>query len=316
MSLLPEPQQHTVTAILAAYVAENRDEERTYLGMSTFGTECDRALWYGFRWASPPEAFDGRMLRLFQTGHREEARMIEDLRKAGLDVEESDPATGEQWAVAALGGHLRGHMDGQATGVKEAPVTRHILEFKTHSEKSFNELVKKKVAEAKPGHHAQMQLYMHFSGIERAFYLAHNKNTDELYSERIAYDAVFAVGLVARAERIINAARPPAKLHEDPSKKGAFHCLYCPRRGVCHEGEFARSNCRTCLHSTPVDGGWHCARFDHLLDKEQQREGCPAHLFIPDLVPGEQIDADLEAETVTYQLTDGSTWVDGGRTAA
>jgi hypothetical protein len=35
------------------------------------------------------------------------------------------------------------------------------------------------------------------------------------------------------------------------------------------------------------------------------------HLFLPALVPGEQIDADPEAETVTYRLSDGTTWIDG-----
>ena len=34
-----------------------------------------------------------------------------------------------------------------------------------------------------------MQSYMHLAGLERAFYLAVNKNTDELYQERIRYDA-------------------------------------------------------------------------------------------------------------------------------
>ncbi len=34
------------------------------------------------------------------------------------------------------------------------------------------------------------------------------------------------------------------------------------------------------------------------------------------LVAGEQIDADEVAETVTYLLADGSTWVDDGRAAA
>ena len=46
-----------------------------------------------------------------------------------------------------------------------------------------------------------------------------------------------------------------------------------------------------------------------------QQAGCLNHLFIPALVPGEQIDADPEAETVSYRMADGSVWVDGGRVA-
>ena len=43
---------------------------------------------------------------------------------------------------------------------------------------------------------------------------------------------------------------------------------------------------------------------------------CPAHLFLPALVPGEQIDSDPEAETVTYRLRDGTNWIDGGNEEA
>ena len=50
MPPLPEPLSHTVEAIYLVY--EGRvDKERSYLGASTFGTECDRAFWYGFRHA-------------------------------------------------------------------------------------------------------------------------------------------------------------------------------------------------------------------------------------------------------------------------
>lgn len=312
MAQLPEPQSPTLAAIYAAYESRRDEAERTYLGMSTMGTECDRALWYGFRWAAPAEHLDGRKLRLFETGHREEARMIEDLRMAGIMVVERDPATGGQWALSALGGHFRGHMDGRASGFPEAPVVEHVTEFKTHNEKSFKSLLKDGVEKSKPGHYAQMQLYMHFGGVSRAFYLAHCKNDDALYAERIHYDSVLAAQLVARAERIIGAARPPTRLHEDPASKAAFACGWCQARGICHEGEFGRTNCRTCLHSTPVNGGWHCARFARMLTVEDQRAGCPAHLFIPDLVPGEQIDANAGTETVTYRLRTGEVWIDGG----
>ncbi len=315
MPPLPEPQQHTIDAIYSAYQARREDGERTYLGMSAFGTGCDRALWYGFRWAHSPEQLDGRKVRLFATGEREEERLVADLRLAGVEIEDRDPATGEQWEVFGLGGHLRGHMDGRGLGFLEVPATVHLIEFKTHNDKSFKALVKDGVARSKPGHFAQMQLYMHFGGLARAFYLAHNKNTDELHAERIAYDPVAAARLVARASAIIESVRPPAKLHADPTAKAAYACGWCPAKGICHEREWSRVNCRTCLHVTPLtdgsDGSWHCERFDRLLSTEEQRQGCPAHRFIPDLVPGEQVDADVAAETVTYRLADGTAWIDG-----
>ena len=58
---------------------------------------------------------------------------------------EVDPETGRQWRVEAHGGHFGGSLDGVALGLLEAPKTWHVLEFKTHSVKSFADLVAKGV---------------------------------------------------------------------------------------------------------------------------------------------------------------------------
>lgn len=315
MAEVPALEAPTVTAIYDALEADHRSEDRPYLGMSGFGTECDRALWYGWRKVHAPERFDGRRLRLFGTGHLEEARIIENLRAAGVYVDEVDPTTGRQWAVWNLGGHLRGHLDGQCEGVPEAPKKRHVLECKSHNDKSFRELLKEGVAASKPGHFAQMQFYMHHSGLDRALYISVNKNDDALYAERVRYDAALARRLVARAERVLRADVPPPKLHADPMTQAAYVCGWCPSRGVCHESAFARAHCRTCLHATPVidgreDGAWRCERFGLDLTFAEQMRGCDFHLYIPALVPGAQIDVDEAGEQVTYRLDDGRVWID------
>lgn len=308
---LPEIKSPVVVAIDAAWAGRN-DEQRGYLGASVLGKECERQLWYDFRWAHDAEKFSGRMLRLFATGDVEEGRLKEDLRAIGVEVLDVDPATGEQWAVAFANGHARGHADGRLLNVPSAEKTEHLFEAKTHNDKSFKALVKDRVEKSKPVHFAQMQLYMHGLGLTRALYLAKNKNDDELYAERVKYDAAAALKLVARAERIVAAHAAPPKLFEDPEAKMAWVCRSCPALGVCHHGEFARRNCRTCLHSTPVaDGGWQCARFNRPLSIEDQRAGCAHHLYLPTLVPGEQVDADEALEHVTYRLANGDAWQDG-----
>lgn len=305
----------TVDAIYRAYEEAHDEHERTYLGASIIGEDCWRKLWYGFRWASEPEHFDGRMLRLFQTGHREEARMIDDLRRAGIEVWDRDPDDPlKQISVSDIAGHFRGHLDGIALGLPEAPKTAHLAEFKTHNTKSFTKLKKEGVRSAKPEHYAQMQIYMHKMGLTRALYLAHHKDDEELYAERIEYDPVFAERLIAKAHSIITAERPPQKLHENPESRAAFACDWCPAKAQCHERAWSRRNCRTCLHATPEldgDGRWSCARHRRDLTTEDQRSGCIHHLYIPDLVPGEQIDADPARGTVTYDIS-GETFVDGG----
>lgn len=121
---------------------------------------------------------------------------------------------------------------------------------------------------------------------------------------------------MAKADRIKSAHVPPARISDDPAY---YLCkaFRCPSYDVCHGGEFALRNCRTCLHASPAaNRTWHCARFDHDLTTDAQRAGCPHHLYLPGLVPGEQVDADPETETVTYQLADGGSWVDGAERRA
>lgn len=304
-------------AFLDRHFADERDGERTYLGLSVIGRECDAQLWLGFRWAHEPEVFDGRKKRLFETGHLEEARVVADLDAIGVQIDEIDPETDEQFGVTCAGGHIRGHMDGIIRkGLREAPKTAHLFENKTHGAKSFAKLISLGVIKSKPDHYHQMQDYMHLKGLTRAFYVATCKDTDDIHPERVKYDPIFAAKSLARGERIVTSPTLPTRLHEDPTSKAAFACNWCPAKPVCHDGEFARRNCRTCLHATPTldgDARWHCERHGRDLSKDDQKAGCGHHLYIPDLVPGKQVDASLEREEVSYVLRDGSTWVDGGK---
>ena len=309
MAALPETPTPTRDAIFAGYEADREDGFRPHLGASQIGKSCERALWYDFRWTTPAR-FPGRILRLFETGQLEEARLVKNLRRTGATVLEVDPETGRQWRVEAHGGHFGGSLDGVALGLIEAPKTWHVLEFKTHSAKSFRELVAKGVAEAKPPHWAQMQVYMHLTGLTRAMYLAVCKDTDDLHVERVRADTDAAERLMAKAARVIDAARPPARVSEDPNW---FECRFCDHHELCHGDAAAAVSCRSCLHATPVEGGWHCARWDQGLDVDAQRQGCDRHLFIPDLVPGEVVDAGNDH--VVYRMRDGATWTNDAREA-
>jgi hypothetical protein len=306
MAQLPQPPSPTVAAIFASYEARQDDGYRDHLGASQIGGACDRAIWYGWRWATRAR-HTGRLLRLFETGQLAEDRFVSNLRRVGVTVLDVDPESGRQWAVRDPSGHFGGSMDGVAIGFLEAPKAWHVCEFKTHSAKSFAALARDGVEKSKPQHWAQMQVYMHLAGIERAFYLAVNKDTDDLYQERVKHDAEAGIRLLARAERIIASAQPPARISQDPAW---FQCRFCDHAAVCHGEAMPERHCRSCLHSTSVaEGEWSCARHRHGLSREAQREGCSAHLYIPGLVHGEQIDAG--EDWVSYRLPDGTAWRDG-----
>ena len=308
MAALPQPQHSTLQAVLQWW--EGRpDEHRAHLGASLIGLACSRRLWYGFRWTAR-ERFAGRMLRLFDTGKREESRVGDELRGIGCEVHMDDGQA--QWRVSACGGHFGGSMDGAVLGLPEAPKSWHVLEIKTHSAKSFADLAKKGVREAKPQHFAQMQTYMHLAGVDRALYYAVNKDTDDLHIERVAYEKAFAERLVDKAARVISASEPPPKLSEDPAW---FECKFCPFHALCHGQAVAEVNCRTCAHSTPVidaDGGlWRCERGLSRIQQPRQAHDC--HRFIPALLVNLAEPVDSDGDAVTYRTAAGHEFSNGPR---
>jgi hypothetical protein len=308
MAPLPPPRNPTVDAIYQAYEANAEDGRRPHLGASLIGDDCERKLFHTFRWATV-ERHDGRLLRLFQTGHLAEHRFVADLRSIGCEVQEVNPETGRQWQVSAVGGHFGGSMDGVVLGLPEAPKTRHVAEFKTHGEKSFTELKKKGVKEAKPLHWSQMQVYMNLGGLERAFYMAVNKNTDELYAERVRIDKDEGVRLVAKAERVIKATTAPDRI---ATTEDFYKCRFCPHSNVCWGKAAPPRHCRSCVFAEVVDGGWRCGKSNRNLTVTEQKAGCPDFRFLPTFIPGEQIDAHPEGDWIDYKFPDGHIWRDEG----
>jgi hypothetical protein len=296
MVALPPLRNQTRDAIYASYEARQGDQRRGHLGASQIGKECERQLWYGFRWCLT-ERHDGRLLRLFDTGHLEEPRMVKDLRAIGCTVMEVDPDTGRQFEVRdPENGHFGGSADGVALGVPEAQKTWHLCEFKTSNDKKFRKLEADGVREAQPQHFAQMQVYMHLLGLTRALYLAKNKNTDDLYCERVKHDATFAMQMLEKGRRIVFAARPPEKKF----KPDFYLCRWCAHADHCHGQAMPERNCRTCLHSEPAaDGTWICARHADVIPDSAQRQRHPCHRYIPDLLPFEQID--VNGDDIVYE---------------
>ncbi len=310
----------TVEAIYEAYKRRGDAEpSRGHLGASIIGHSCTRYLWYLFRQCCKPE-FSGRMYRLFETGDLEEIRFTKDLRDIGCTVHEVDEH-GNQFAVYAHGGHFSGHMDGAAVGIPEAPKTWHVLEYKTHNDKSFTKLKKEGVKKSKPQHYAQMQVYMHLTGMKRALYLARNKDTDEIYAERIRYDAAMAETLLMRAETVIRANEPPERITQ---RRDWWECQYCDAQGICWGSPLSAVplpalSCRHCCHATPVidDGSsarWKCEKHGRSLSQNDQDETCHDHLILPGLVKSaEPIDygSDENGEYIRFSWRNDEEWVHG-----
>lgn len=309
MALLPVNEDLVATAIYATYERVNRSpKRRAHLGASLIGGHCQRATWYTFRWASPSR-YTGRALRLFDTGKREEPRVVADLRNAGMVVHDVDVSTHRQFSFSDHGGHFCGSLDGAILRVPGAEKTWHVLEIKTHNSKSFGELKLGGVQKSKPQHLLQMQTYMGWSGMTRALYVAVCKDNDEIFTERVAFAPRLFEEARATALMIIEAKEPLKRTESDL-------CVFCDHRDVCLCGAFPEIHCRTCLHLHPdlVEGGdgrWFCRRKDEHLTAAQQELGCDNHLFIPALVTT-GIAVEHGDNFVIYQAHDGTYFANGG----
>ena len=318
MAALPQPQNTTARAIYALHEQRVAAEPpRDYLGWSELGEPCERRLWYGFRHAGR-EAIGGQLARLFDTGHREEARVLDELKALGYEVFDRDPATGGQFAIESHGGHLRGHLDAVVRGLPEAAKTWHLFDVKTIKAKKFDELLKKGLRAMYPKYYAQGQGYMGHQGLDRAAFLFACKDDDRIHLERFEFDAAEFKKLEQKAGRIIDASEPPQRLSEDPAW---FECKFCPFHALCHGQAVPEVNCRTCAHSTPdtqrEGGTWTCtAGTDRPLvtiPLHHQRMAHDCHRFIPALLVNLAEPVDSDGDAVTYRAADGREFTNGPR---
>lgn len=309
MAALPQRQHGTAQDIYDLHARRvNGETPRGYLGWSEIGAECDRALWYGWRWVGG-RGIAGQLARLFDTGHREEARLLDELRALGYEVHDRDEQ-GRQFGVLSHGGHFRGHCDAVVRGLPEAPKTWHLVDVKTIKSKKFDELLKKGFRALYPKYWAQGQGYMGHLQLERAAFIFVCKDDERIHVERFEFDRAEFEKYEARALRIIQAAEPPMRLSEDPAW---FACKFCDFQPVCHSGEVPQVNCRTCLSSTPLmlgdTGAWSCE--SGKVHIRNPRASHPCHRFIPPLLAAHGAPVDADDESVTYQAACGARFVNG-----
>jgi len=248
---------------------------RKHLGASLIGRKCSRELWYSFRWARLVR-HEGRMVRLFNRGHLEEPRFVAMLLAIGCQVWQFDQ-NNKQWRISDVFGHFGGSLDGVALNIPDIPNEPCLTEFKTHSDKSFSNLVKAGVKIAKPEHYVQMQIYMRKMKLNYALYLAVNKNNDDIYGEIINVEIEIGDRYLDRAKFIILEQKVPEKISNNPSW---YECAFCDYKPICHGKDVPATNCRTCAFSTVhISGGgsWFCTKNSEFLTPEQQLNGCPQY---------------------------------------
>lgn len=274
-NLFKHHQRTTLPQCEDAYKPESG--MRSHLGASLMGDKCSRKLYYSFRWAGR-EQVEPRMLRLWNRGHLEEGRMVAMLLMIGCKIYQHTE-DGKQYRILDHYGHFGGSLDSEIENCPDFPDERVLGEYKTHNEKSFMKLLNEGLHQSKFQHYIQMQIYMRKRGLKNGIYMAVNKNTDQLYAEKVGLNADIADRYIARGGYIIFSPKPPEKISQSESW---FECGYCEFKKICHRNERPLKNCRTCEHSVIlVDGAWGCALAKAPIPKEVQPLGCDLHAYNP-----------------------------------
>jgi hypothetical protein len=225
------------THVDAALVAERaKVAPRDYLGASRIGEPCARRLCYELMLTSVDEGtdFSGRMLRIFEAGHRFEEMSIRWLHLAGFDLR-THKRNGEQFGFSVAGGRFRGHIDGVIVDGPDVGIGYPVLfEHKALKSSSWQDVVKQGVRASKPIYWAQVQVYMGYLDVERTLFVALDKDTQALRYELVPFDPPAAQALSDKAVHVIRAVEVGELLPRISDDPDFYVCTFCPYRIRCH----------------------------------------------------------------------------------
>lgn len=231
-----------------AYAKAPAAKPRRYIGASGLG-ECEAEIAYSLR-GFPSCEPEPRLARVFKLGHALEDMVVADLKMAGVKVQEVDPATGEQWAFKAYGGHVVCHLDG-VVQIEDRPI---VLEIKSMNKQLFSKLIREGVRVSHPKYFHQMQACMMLADMTEAMLCVYCKDNSEYHIEMVPLDMVTVSYLEVLITRALN--NGARRVSDVPAY---FKCKLCFKRGVCHGDAAAPRNCATCQKSLPHrSGGWLC----------------------------------------------------------
>ena len=300
-------QNTTINALDDAILAaEARRQNRGHMGFSTLCDPDMRTTWLKFRW-SLPDDFKPRTLRIFRLGHLIESEVIALMRQVpGLQWLESDPATGKQFTFSLYGGHVGGSMDGAVLGVPEAPQTWHVGEVKSAKDAKFRELVKcGSYKEWNPTYYGQLQCYMGASGMTRALAIVYNKDTSEIYVERIKPVPGYYENAQITAGDLLEVQGPPNSIYKRTDyriknyKSEEYQRIYWG-------DALPKPNCRNCKHAQiqfDGDARWSCNRWQKDISVAEQAKGCDLHLYMRCFVPAKFLED--HGTVMRYKTADG-----------
>ena len=157
-----------------------------YLGMSGIGY-CPIVQYLEYHKPKPEDTlgfvlnyekeFTPQNLRIFRLGHLLEEEIVTYLSYGGINV------YGSQDTFTDFNNLFKGHCDGKITLDQE-----YIIEIKGINDDNYRDLEARKVRIKYPVYFCQVQIYLYYSGLQKGYFIAINKNDSTVYVEEIIKD--------------------------------------------------------------------------------------------------------------------------------
>lgn len=223
--------EHINALLDRAALTEQREEQRTYLGASSIGSECLRKVQYDWQCDATHPA---RTKRIFARGHAFEEITVKAMSAAGFRMERGTQAT----AFTAADGLFKGHADGIL--LEGPPVEgltyKALWEHKALGASGWRKLEKDGIKKAYPQYYDQVQLYMAYLGLDEnpALFTAVNADTCHILHLLVPFDAAAAQAASDRAASIIQATLAHELLPRITDKGPTdWRCKMCSHAGRC-----------------------------------------------------------------------------------
>lgn len=247
---------------------------------STVGDECAAKSWFEFHWVKVP-TIDGETSRKFERGNDDEDKFIILLREMGFTVKDKDPErvaagkTRKQFKFEILNGHMVGFADAFVSHPFITGGLEILFEAKSMNAKKWAQLDKKGLYMVDDRYYGQIQLYLRNFNKPWCLFAAINANDGKIYWECITPVESTTNMLMRKSESILQSRVRPARVAESPA---FYKCKngMCSFTEICHNGEKADMNCRSCSNCSPVDDGqFHCGHYNSIIpNREWLLRGC------------------------------------------
>lgn len=207
----------------------NLQERRPYVGASSIGGACERAIQFEYAGAPREKEIPAETLRKFDFGHMGEELARAWFWDAGFELTTKNQRTGQSFGFSQLDGRFRGHPDGVFIGGPAVFAYPALWETKSVGAKTYREVERQGLKKARPSYYAQVAVYQAYLDLadHPAIFTVTNLDSGEQLHLLIPFDAEVAQQMTDRAVRIVQSTEAGELLPRPFKDKTYFECKWC-----------------------------------------------------------------------------------------